>query len=109
MAAVYGIFFAEIAAYRAGTAKLTKLGINYSSHAEDATDAHAHSHANEPPLGVDTSGPEHPLHGHPSHPHIARDQEKAQDDDDAASVSSAEAAAQLIAVGILEIGVIFHS
>jgi zinc transporter 1/2/3 len=30
MAAVYGIFFAEVAAYRIGTKKLAKLGVNYS-------------------------------------------------------------------------------
>jgi zinc transporter 1/2/3 len=30
MAAVYGIFFAEVAAYRIGTKKLMSLGINYS-------------------------------------------------------------------------------
>lgn len=30
MAAVYFIFFAEVAAYRAGTKRLERLGINYS-------------------------------------------------------------------------------
>lgn len=30
MAAVYFIFFAEVAAYRAGTRRLERLGINYS-------------------------------------------------------------------------------
>lgn len=30
MASVYGIFFAEVAAYRIGTAKLARLGVNYS-------------------------------------------------------------------------------
>jgi len=30
MAAVYAIFFAEVAAYRIGTKKLAKLGVNYS-------------------------------------------------------------------------------
>ena len=30
MAAVYGIFFAEIAAYRIGTKRLARLGVNYS-------------------------------------------------------------------------------
>lgn len=30
MAAVYGIFFAEVAAYRIGTKKLMSLGVNYS-------------------------------------------------------------------------------
>jgi len=31
MAAVYAIFFAEVAAYRIGTKKLAKLGVNYST------------------------------------------------------------------------------
>ena len=100
-----------------------KLGVNYSSHADDHTDAHAHNHAHEPPLGVDTSGPSDPLHIHPSHVHPAiespvssreaHDREKRDIEKDDYSIasepSSAEAAAQLIAVGVLEIGVILHS
>jgi zinc transporter 1/2/3 len=123
MASVYGIFFAEVAAYRIGTAKLMKLGVNYSAHAADHTDAHAHNHAHEPPLGVDTSGPSDPLHVHPSHvhpsvdspvsSHEAHDREKRDLEKDDYSItsqpSSAEAAAQLVAVGVLEFGVILHS
>jgi zinc transporter 1/2/3 len=59
------MFFAEVAAYRIGTRKLMRLGVAYSSHAADETDAHAHSHAHDPPLAVDTSAPEHPGHVHP--------------------------------------------
>ncbi|ORX34477.1 Zinc/iron permease [Kockovaella imperatae] len=118
MAAVYGIFFAEIAAYRIGTARLSKLGITYSSHNEDATDAHAHAHSpNRAPLDVDTSSPEHPLHGHPSHPHNHAETEDKRRDVEESSVdkpindlsSTAEGAAQLIAVAVLEFGVVLHS
>jgi hypothetical protein len=35
MIAVYGIFFAEIAAYRIGTKRLERLGVNYSGYLAD--------------------------------------------------------------------------
>jgi zinc transporter 1/2/3 len=116
MAAVYAIFFAEVAAYRIGTARLAKLGVNYSSHHDDHTDAHAHDHRHDAPLNVDTSGPEGQLHIHPSRVEAGSPQtsEKARDlEADNRSInsmpSSAEAAAQLVAVGVLEFGVILHS
>ncbi|WVQ74081.1 hypothetical protein IAR50_003665 [Cryptococcus sp. DSM 104548] len=133
MAAVYFIFFAEVAAYRLGSARLERLGVNYSSHAHDETDAHAHDHAHDPPLDVDTTVPApahhiHPTnsrvtagdhaHGH-SHSHSPSDLSmKEKDIESAASSetdsvnqlpSSAEAAAQLIAVAVLEFGVVLHS
>lgn len=122
MAAIYGIFFAEVAAYRMGTARLARLGINYSSHADDHTDAHAHDHRHPAPLNVDTSGPVDPLHVHPSRLEtdtavspISATREKAKDLESADNQSinslpsSAEAAAQLIGVAVLEVGVILHS
>lgn len=124
MAAVYGIFFAEVAAYRIGTAKLARLGVNYSSHADDHTDAHAHDHGLQAPLAVDTTGPSDPLHVHPSrvHPTIesptssnvthSHDKSRDLEKDDfsfTSEPSSAEASAQLIGVAVLEIGVILHS
>ena len=116
MAAVYAIFFAEVAAYRIGTAKLAKLGVDYSSHHDDHTDAHAHDHRHAAPLNVDTTGPEGQLHEHPSRLPGGSPQsnEKARDleaDDHSTNSmpSSAEAAAQLVAVGVLEFGVILHS
>ncbi|KAK4685096.1 solute carrier family 39 (zinc transporter), member 1/2/3, partial [Tremellales sp. Uapishka_1] len=139
MVAVYSIFFAEIAAYRMGTKRMEKIGFNYSSHNDDATDAHAHSHAKDPPLAVDTSGPSHPHHGHPSHPDAAADPHaphRGHVHDHGESLSStpgsedkekldlevggemetvnglpsrAEATAQLIAVAVLEFGVMLHS
>lgn len=126
MASVYAIFFAEIAAYRIGTKKLERLGIAYTSHNDDETDAHAHSHRTNNPLEVDTSGPHHDMHGHPSHPDATigdrfahqheKDIEMNPEEAEAAGAPSlnhmgpkAEAAAQLIAVAILEFGVILHS
>ena len=41
MAAVYTIFFAEVAAYRIGTAKLMRLGVTYSR----PHDAHKNNHS----------------------------------------------------------------
>jgi zinc transporter 1/2/3 len=132
MAAVYGIFFAEVAAYRIGTKKLAKLGVNYSkstrvsywtrklmidSHHEDRTDAHAHAHQDG-------------AHDH-DHAHGDREgspvtetsdistgpgagqEKKYQDienlDSDSDSVrSQAEAAGQLVGVAVLEFGVVLH-
>ncbi|ORY27748.1 putative low-affinity zinc ion transporter [Naematelia encephala] len=127
MASVYGIFLAEVAAYRIGSEKLDRLGVAYSSHNDDATDAHAHSHHHDPPTSIDTSGPVHLHHGHPSHPHLFSepsssipitqnaDPEKNLDasTDDESTInqlpSRSEASAQLVAVAVLEFGVVLHS
>ncbi|WOO85909.1 Zinc-regulated transporter 2 [Vanrija pseudolonga] len=130
MISVLFMFFAEVAAYRLGTKRLLRLGVAYSTHAEDATDAHAHSHRHDPPLDVDTSGPESQAHVHPSISHTHADEhgesahshavalaEKGRKDTESASShsdlehapSSAEATAQLIAVAVLEFGVMLHS
>ncbi|WVQ84133.1 hypothetical protein IAT38_006280 [Cryptococcus sp. DSM 104549] len=124
MAAVYFIFFAEVAAYRIGTKRLERLGIDYSSHAHDDTDAHAHTHSHDPPLDVDTSAPEAQHHIHPSRSHIQGENspeslatnEKGKDLESGSDVetvnqlpSQAEAAAQLVSVAVLEFGVILHS
>ncbi|WVN90695.1 uncharacterized protein L203_105937 [Cryptococcus depauperatus CBS 7841] len=125
MASVYAIFFAEVAAYRLGTKRFEKLGVNYSAHAHDVTDAHSHNHANDPPLDVDTSALAPPHHIHPSHSNIAIDNhptvtpsEKNYKGDEEIGLdvdtvnqmpSQAEAAAQLVAVGVLEFGVVLHS
>nr|XP_019047307.1 solute carrier family 39 (zinc transporter), member 1/2/3 [Kwoniella bestiolae CBS 10118]OCF26237.1 solute carrier family 39 (zinc transporter), member 1/2/3 [Kwoniella bestiolae CBS 10118] len=103
MAAVYGIFFAEVAAYRIGTRKLEKLGVNYSSHAHDHTDAHAHDHAHDPPLSVDTTAA--------SEKQLRKaDLESSSDVDTINQLpSQAEASAQLVAVAVLEFGVVLHS
>ncbi|WRT64880.1 uncharacterized protein IL334_001816 [Kwoniella shivajii] len=132
MAAVYGIFFAEVAAYRIGTKRLEKLGVNYSSHAHDETDAHAHTHNHDPPLSVDTSVPAHQHHLHPSssnihshshahedtdprlqaisEKHLKHDAESGSESETVNQLpSNAEATAQLVAVGVLEFGVVLHS
>ncbi|RXK39068.1 solute carrier family 39 (zinc transporter), member 1/2/3 [Tremella mesenterica] len=133
MLAVYCIFFAEVAAYRIGSTKLAKLNIQYSAHMDDDSDAHAHSHVHEPPSNVDTSGPHDEFHTHPSniHEHSTSPQnvkinsprvEKNLDVENGLSTetssesdtvnqmaSKSEAVAQLIAVAVLEFGVILHS
>lgn len=123
--AVFAMFFAEVAAYRVGTKRLLKLGMVYSTHAEDATDAHAHSHAHDPPLAVDTSAPALQGHVHPEaverdlgseeaelgalgHAHML-DKERSDTSSLAQAPSHAEASAQLVAVAVLEFGVILHS
>ena len=109
---------------------ITARSFYTGSHNDDHTDAHAHDHAHDSPLGVDTSAPVHPLHGHPSHPDISPNQSLAGIENDVRASanekrfkdveasdnestvnqmpSSAEAAAQLIAVGVLEFGVMLH-
>lgn len=128
---VFGMFFAEVAAYRIGTKRLLRLGVAYSSHADDATDAHAHNHRHDPPLAVDTSGPDHPGHVHPEaipeatandiestththhgHAHVNKEKDIEQGSDDSSLnqlPSHAEIVAQLLAVAVLEFGVILHS
>ncbi|WWC67833.1 uncharacterized protein I206_101750 [Kwoniella pini CBS 10737] len=133
MAAVYGIFFAEVAAYRIGTKRLERLGVDYSSHAHDDTDAHAHDHNLDAPLNVDTSLPASQHHIHPlasnihSHHHNditeqtlssssntekqikKSDIESNSNYDNDEPISNSEASAQLVAVGVLEFGVVLHS
>lgn len=125
---VFGMFFAEVAAYRLGTKRLMRLGVNYSSHADDPTDAHGHSHNHDPPIDVDTTGRDHPGHVHPDAIGTATAHDNRHDDIEAVrfpkekdnytvseddsvtqSASHAELAAQLVAVAVLEFGVILHS
>ncbi|KAJ1306955.1 hypothetical protein OPQ81_007935 [Rhizoctonia solani] len=103
MMAVFFIFFVELAAYRWGTAKLDALGVK-------AYDNHGHAH--------DTAG-RHSAHG----PEIAEqgdtnaekmanqsDSEIGSDQDiPRSSRITHSALAQLLGVGILEFGVVFHS
>lgn len=113
MVGVYGIFFAEIAAYRIGSKRMSKLGIDYSAHQEPSAgaDAHGHSHNHE---GASSDGESHGHgHGHATSPvKSAVDLEKSASDSDstlAHAPSNAEASAQLIAVAVLEFGVVLHS
>lgn len=69
------MFFAEVAAYRVGTQKLENIGINYSSHVHDETDAHAHDHrapsvaGQANPANLHSHALEHEL-AHEHHPNI---------------------------------------
>ena len=94
------------------------------AHNEDDTDAHAHSHADSDraPLDVDISAPEAPLHVHPTHVEPdtessspTRNEKKRDEEAIIGQVPTnelsheAEGAAQLIAVAVLEFGIILHS
>lgn len=119
LGAVYFIFFLEIAAYRIGSKRMNKLGIDYNAHQEPsaASDAHGHSHSADGDghgHGHDHShdhGHSHG-HGHGSPAESTVDVEKSASDSNstlAHAPSNAEATAQLIAVAVLEFGVILHS
>jgi zinc transporter 1/2/3 len=124
------IFFAEVAAYRIGTKKLAKLGVNYSmshllhgqvinaywtdAHHEEPHDAHAHAHQGEP--HAHAHGEDSPTTQTSDLTTLGAGQEKRYsdlenkgDDDDTLSVrSQAEAAGQLVGVAVLEFGVVLH-
>jgi len=103
MAAVFFLFFAELIAFRWGTARLAKRGANY--------DAHGHGHGH----GYTAHGPE----GTKDPTHVAATEVKLSPSNDAESQAQAEPhhthtgetspLAQIVAVIILEFGVIFHS
>lgn len=69
------MFFAEVAAYRMGTQKLEAIGVHYSSHVHDETDAHAHDHRGEVvagqanPANLHSHALEHEI-AHAHHPNI---------------------------------------
>lgn len=135
MAAVYFIFFAEIAAYRIGHRKMAKLGLTYrmsypflscASSVSDAsrllTDTHMDGEAEH---GHDHQHPDVTPHDHgivegpspvPSSP-TSNEKFTSYTEAESAvsslnpqySTSTAEGVAQLIAVGILEFGVMLHS
>jgi zinc transporter 1/2/3 len=116
MLAVYFIFFSEVAAYRIGSAKMAKIGITYNTHNDaEAEHGHAHSHVVEEPAGTSTG----PIAlASPSSPSKEKDLEASsssegswQGDDVRVDydVGTTEGVAQLIAVAVLEFGVILHS
>jgi zinc transporter 1/2/3 len=101
MAAVFFLFFAELIAFRWGTAKLAKLGANYDTH------GHGHGYTAHGPEGTDDPTP------------AATTEAKSPPSSDAESQTQAEVhhtythesspLAQIVAVIILEFGVVFHS
>jgi len=117
MIAVYAIFFAEVAAFRIGNKKMERLGITYNTHA-DAEAAHGHDHehpvaegsAEVTPVGSaeesTTAGQKQKLAeaGYDSSSDASSDLARVDYD-----ISTSEGVAQLIAVGVLEFGVILHS
>ena len=117
MMSVYAIFFAEVAAYRIGNKKMQKLGLTYNTHA-DAEAEHGHSHENHvnavSPVGSSEEGVGSNA-GTGSKAKMAEAGFASSDslDNDAArtdyDVSTSEGIAQLIAVAVLEFGVILHS
>jgi solute carrier family 39 (zinc transporter), member 1/2/3 len=103
MAAVFSLFFAELTAFRWGTARLAKLGGNYDTHGHDQGYGGAHA----------AHGPE--VEKSPTAP--ATTQPKSSSSSDAESQTHAHVhlthesspLAQIISVVILEFGVVFHS
>jgi zinc transporter 1/2/3 len=126
MMSVYAIFFAEVAAYRIGNKRMEKLGMTYNTHA-DAEAEHGHSHAHEnlnngnaldesiSPVGSSEEGVAGVNVGAGSKAKMAEAGFASSDslDADAArtdyDISTSEGVAQLIAVAVLEFGVILHS
>jgi zinc transporter 1/2/3 len=116
MIAVYAIFFAEVAAYRIGSKKMERLGVTYNTHA-DAEAAHGHSHEHNVQGGAVVSPVGSPTQN-ASDLHSAKIAEAGYDSTSDVSsdvarvdydISTSEGVAQLIAVGVLEFGVILHS
>lgn len=120
MIAVYAIFFAEVAAFRIGSKKLAKLGVTYNTH-NDAEAAHGHSHDHSA-AGAAVVAPvgqnDYPADGKaPYGPGLSPTNEKLPDsssvDSDSINIdydiSTSEGAAQLVAVAVLEFGVVLHS
>ncbi|KAG7561854.1 hypothetical protein FFLO_02671 [Filobasidium floriforme] len=110
MAAVYLIFFIEFAAYRIGTARLAKYNLNYCESSHRAKRAH----------GVPSSTPAQ-LEGGNGSPGAGRvgstaarkselsDSDSESDITPEYDTTTTDGVAQLIAVAILEFGVILHS
>jgi len=132
MVAVYAIFFAEVATYRIGTKKMNQLGLTYTTHNE-AEAEHGHDHSAPPVITTTANSSDDilPRHSH-SHTHTQttsiekqaavkqinssssslEDTERMDDTEfgrDVYDPSSAEGLSQLIAVAVLEFGVILHS
>ncbi|KAJ9096080.1 hypothetical protein QFC21_005445 [Naganishia friedmannii] len=114
MAAVYFIFFAEIAAYRIGHRKMAKLGLTYHTHMDgEAEHGHDHQHPDVTPHnhGI-VEGPS-PIPSSPTSNEKSSSYTEAESAVSSLnpqySTSTAEGVAQLIAVGILEFGVMLHS
>lgn len=137
MIAVYFIFFAEIATYRFGTARLSKFGITYHTHNDaEAEHGHAHSHVDEntpdlmlpvpaPAPASTQAGPVVVEEGLITPDKLEKGQSSSASESASASsidsdprtrtdlieydVTTSEGFGQLIAVAVLEFGVMLHS
>lgn len=112
MAAVLAMFFAEVAAYRLGTARLLRLGVRVGEERDEARGSDVEAPANKPdplakPVDCDEAACAEPDCIEPD----CGDLECCDEDNDSLSQppSNAEAAAQLIAIGVLEFGIVLHS
>jgi zinc transporter 1/2/3 len=99
---IFFIFLVEIVAFRWGTAKLAKLGINHDAHGHN-TGSHA---AHGPETLSPTIGPAKSK-GDVASDHTGLDEEHGHHEH--GHTHSYELMAQLIGVAILEFGVVLHS
>jgi len=99
------IFLIEVIAFRIGTAKLKKLGIQHDPHGHAVGAYTAHGPEADP------TSRDHTDHGHSDPEKIKKDSEADHlgDSKQALLLSDENAMAQLIGVAILEFGVILHS
>ncbi|KAH9815421.1 Zinc/iron permease [Melampsora americana] len=102
MTSVFLLFLVEIIAFRVGTARLTRLGVRYHTHASSEPTHTDHSHT------IGLGGDLRPENGGED---CGQSVLGKGSDEDVAAVATAQAnaTAQLISVAILEIGVVFHS
>ncbi|TDL23968.1 ZIP-like iron-zinc transporter [Rickenella mellea] len=98
MLAIFGIFFVELFAFRWGSAKLAKLGIQHDPHGHGLAGHAAH-------------GPEVLDHQHhsPQNPDSESDIEKNNKTPEFTNALDDSAVAQIIGIFILEFGIILHS
>lgn len=105
MAAVFFLFFAELIAFRWGTARLAKLGANYDTH------GHGHGYTAHGPEGTEDPTPAATTKAKSPQGSDAESQAQAETHHTHAHAYTQESSplAQVISVIILEFGVIFHS
>ena len=101
MTAVFFLFFAELIAFRWGTARLTKLGENYDTH------AHGHGYTAHGPEGV--NDPTTVATTEPKSSRSSDSESQTQAVVQHTTTHGSSPLAQIVAVIILEFGVIFHS
>jgi zinc transporter 1/2/3 len=101
MAAVFFLFFAELIAFRWGTARLAKLGANYDAH------GHSHGYVAHGPEGA--NDPTTLLTAEPKSPSTHDTESQTHVEVHHAHTEESSPLAQIVSVVILEFGVVFHS